>query len=95
MRKFMRSNFSVFVLAFALVLLSGAFGTAWADGISYIDADRSTQTRTNTPNSRAIQQHGQAGTSQAEQSASPNVSISTARHISFSQTARHSQSPKE
>ena len=36
MRKFMRSNFSVFVLAFALVLLSEAFGTAWATETSTI-----------------------------------------------------------
>ena len=37
MRKFMRSNFSAFVIAFVLVILSGAFGTAWAteeDGIT-------------------------------------------------------------
>ena len=27
----MRNNFSAFVMAFALVILSGAFGTAWAD----------------------------------------------------------------
>ena len=36
MRKFMRNNFSAFVLAFVLVILLGAFGTAWATTISTI-----------------------------------------------------------
>ena len=36
MRKFMLNNFFTFVLAFALVILSGAFGTAYATTISTI-----------------------------------------------------------
>lgn len=36
MQKFMRNNFSVFVLAFVIVILSGAFGTAWATTTSTI-----------------------------------------------------------
>ena len=36
MQKSMRDNFSVFVLAFALVILSGAFGTALATTTSTI-----------------------------------------------------------
>ena len=37
MRKFMRNNFSAFVMAFALVILLRAFGTAWATTTSTIN----------------------------------------------------------
>ena len=36
MRKFMRNNFSAFVMAFVLVILSGVFCTAWATTTSTI-----------------------------------------------------------
>ena len=34
MRKFMRNNFYAFILAFALVIFLGAFGTAWSATLS-------------------------------------------------------------
>ena len=36
MREFMRNNFSAFVIVFALVIFSGAFGTAYATTTSTI-----------------------------------------------------------
>ena len=87
---FMIRKFLAFILMFALVM---SFGTAHADSVTYIDADRTSKTCENYT-LLTFKQHGRAGTSQAKRSTSPGVLRSTAKHTSFSLTAHSSQSLK-